>query len=347
MDIYQCTLRERRPYCFSSFIDQAWSFCEQRRHTWNPPLHIAVREDHTDIAVLLIKHGASVNNENLQLEPDNLPLYIAIRKGHTDMALSLIKHGASVKQHDGYGDLPLHAAVREGHTNLALSLIEHGASVNQQNKGGKMPIAYYFNKDKEQLNDQLFTRLIPANSKDILKAICNMVQQMTERNPELLSWGLLQLTQHFVVMEPLTFAANVLNAYVTIHLNKEVLFRGRNSFKAAYLCSVLLILSGCDVSFPNAIVPQLNALSRARYLSGAQSIEDLWNMYKEKDKVKRLHTLCIQKTRQFMHNLTDESFQSLPVPNYILKFLMLHDVADVLCQAFLMWPKCIPIEDFM
>ena len=29
------------------------------------PLHLAVRKGHTDVALLLIKHGASVNHENM------------------------------------------------------------------------------------------------------------------------------------------------------------------------------------------------------------------------------------------------------------------------------------------
>ena len=37
-----------------------------------------------------------------------------------------------------------------------------------------------------------------------------------------------------------------------------------------------------------------------------------------------------------MVSLTDESFQSLPVPSYIRKLLMLNDVADDLLEAYQM-----------
>ena len=38
-----------------------------------------------------------------------------------------------------------------------------------------------------------------------------------------------------------------------------------------------------------------------------------------------------------MVSLTDESFQCLPVPSSIRKAVMLHDIADVLCEAYHTW----------
>ena len=318
----------------------------------DPALHLASREGHTDLALLLIKHGSSTNKEDRR---GDLPLHLAVMKGCTDLALPLIKHGTSVNQENRRGDLPLHLAVIKGYTDLAISLIKHGASVNRRDRDGKLAIAYYFNKDKKQFNDELFTMLIPGSYMDILDIICNMVENMTKRNPKLLSWRLLQLIQHLIVMQPLNFAISVRHVWCDIYatnveLNNKVLTcgaftSGEDSFKTAYLYSVLLVLLDCAVSFPNAIVPQLSAAPTAEDLRSAQSIDDLWHMYKHKDKVKRLQTLCIHKTRQFMVSLTDGSFQSLPVPNCVHKLLMLHDVADVFCEACKLWPKCIPMED--
>ena len=48
-----------------------------------------------------------------------------------------------------------------------------------------------------------------------------------------------------------------------------------------------------------------------------------------------------------MHSLTDESFHSLPIPHHLHKLMLLHDVADVVCKAFQMWPKLMTIEDLM
>ena len=141
-------------------------------------------------------------------------------------------------------------------------------------------------KTRKKLNDELFTRLIPGSNVHILKVIFNMIETMTERNPKLFSWRLLQLIQHLIVRKPSTFVVKVAHlrndTHVYVKLNDAVLSSGFNSLKAAYLCSVLLVLFGCDVSFPNAIVPQISATSRAEDLSGAQSIDDLWHVYKQK-----------------------------------------------------------------
>ena len=46
------------------------------------------------------------------------PLYFAAREGHTDLAILLIKHGASINQKVDDGNLPLHVAAIEGHTDF-------------------------------------------------------------------------------------------------------------------------------------------------------------------------------------------------------------------------------------
>ena len=129
-----------------------------------------------------------------------------------------------------------------------------------------------------------------------------------------------------------------------LKLNNSALISGIESSKVIYLCSVLLILLGCDVSFEGAE-------NLCLYIDAPSFVNELWRMYRQKqlqkDNMKRLQTLCIQKTRQSMVSLTDESFQSLPVPSYIRRLLMLHGVAKVLCEAYQMWPQCIPNEDIM
>ena len=337
----------------------------------NLPLHLAAREGHAELVLSLIKHGASVNDEN---KYGTLPLYFAVREGHTDVALSLIKHGASINQVDRDGNLPLHLAMREGGTDLALSLIKHGSSVNQEDRAANLPMAYYFDKD-EKLNTELFTKLIPGSSMNILKAMCNTVERMTKRNlaflsvnplqkkennQELLPWMLHQLIERLVLVEPLSISIeltywrerrvpNNASIILDMRLNETTLITGMESFKPIYLCTVLLIISGCDISFPNAIAPWLHASVRAKYLSHAQAFDDLRFVYKQKNSVKRLQTLCIQKTRQSMVSLTDESFQSLPVPSCVRKLLLLHmhDAADVVCKANQMWPEYIPNEELI
>ena len=309
------------------------------------PLHFAVVERHTDLSLALIKHGASVNLKN---GSGHLPLHLAIHNKDTGLALLLIEHGAS-NQEDGCRNLPLHLAVREGHTHdtdVALSLINHGALVNQEDIYGFPPAAYYVRNDTKYCNGELFTRLIPRSSMNIFKTICNIFQQDIE-SQEFLSWMLQQLIQRLIVIDTLNFSITFEvrgqwspHIWVEVKLNENTLIKEIESFRPAYLCSKLLILLDCDVSFPDAIVPRWGDLSSNRqhlFTSPAQSIDELWHMYKQKHDVKNLQILCIQKTRQCMASLTDESFRCLPVPSRIRKSLMLHHVADILCEAYQMW----------
>ena len=186
---------------------------------------------------------------------------------------------------------------------------------------------------------------------DILKTTCNLFKQVPECAVDM-SVILQQLTQRLILTEPLNIyikfdSMMFLGIFiVSVELNENRICNGIPSFKSAYLCSVLLILLGCDVSFTDAIIPRLS-VDATEHLSHAQLIDDLWHMYKTKNDLKRLQTLCVQKVRQTMHSLTDDSFRSLPVPSYIRKLLKLHDVTDVVYQAYQMWPKCMAIELFM
>ena len=330
-----------------SLIKHGASMNQEDEHGYLP-LHTAVYKNNSDLALPLIEQGANVNRTSRNGE---LALHLAVSEGHTDLALSLIQHGASVNQEDGHGYLPVYLAVSQGHTDIALALIKHGASVNHDCHGSPPVIDYVMNYTKHCASRELFTRLIPESNMDILKTICNILQRETYSNWEFISWMLHQLIQHLMLIEPLAFSVEIdwesLGYFqVYVELNENTLTCGTASLRPAYLCSKLLMLLGCDASCPGAIVPQWGDLLSAKHLSLAQSIGELWHTYKQKHSVKTLQTLCIQKIRQSMVSLTDESFQCLPVPSRICKSLMLHDVADDLCEAYLMWEN-IRSEDLM
>ena len=120
-------------------------------------------------------------------------------------------------------------------------------------------------------------------------------------------------------------------------LNENVI-AFRKPLKVVYLYSILVIFLESDfLARVEEQVPAINDHWKAFY--------DFWKAYDQKHTVKKLQTLCIQKTREAMRSLTDESFQSLQVPLPVRKLLMLCDVTDVLCEAFHMWPERMPIED--
>ena len=329
------------------------AFVNKEDRFGDPPLHIAVRRGHIELALSMIEHGVFVNKEDRFGGP---PLHIAVRRGHAELAVLLIKHGASANKEDKQGDVPLHIAVSDGHTELELSLIKHGASVNQSDGFGNLPIIYYVrkvNKDAKHLHDEIFTKLIPGGNMDILKTICQILNNLCpndtgeERKLEVVSSMLHKLIQHLIVVETLSITIRKDFVDFKMNLNQHAIVTCP-PLKATYLCSVLLILLRCNVSYVDEIASSLRtSATTARYLPQAHAVDALWNTYKQKTGVRKLQALCIQKSRQLMYSLTDESFQSLPVPSYLQKMLMLQDIADILLEGYKMWPKIMPIEELM
>ena len=156
-----------------------------------------------------------------------------------------------------------------------------------------------------------------------------------------------KLIQRLILGEPLSITMRRHFAF-EMKLNQHVIIK-LTQLKTVYLCSVLLIMLGCNVSVVYAMVPPSSSYSGnlAKQLLQAHATVDLWNAYKENVTVRKLQTLCIQKTRQSMYSLSDESFQSLPIPPYLQKMLMLKDIVDVLFEGCKMWPKHLPIEHIM
>ena len=280
-------------------------------------------------------------------------LHTAVKDGDTELTLSLIEQGASVNNEDSSGDQPLNIALTCGCTELALSLIKHGASVNQTDMHGSLPITWYVYKDLKHSNDEIFTRLIPGDSMNILKTICQILSYSEPTDPgsehklEVLSSRLHKLIQHLIAVETLCINFRHGISDFKIRLNQH-LITSCAPLRAVYLCSVLLILLGCNVSYVDEIASSLRtSRTTAEYLKQAYVIDDLWNTYKQKTGVRKLQALWIQKTRQSMHSLSDESFQSLPIPPHLQNRLMLQDIADVLFEGYKMWPKFIPNEKLM
>ena len=315
------------------------------------PLHIAIKHGHTEVALALINYGVSLHKVD---RFGSLPLHIAVENDHTKLSFSLITNGASVNQLDGCGDRPLHIAVKHGHIELAILLIRHEASMTQRH--GVLPIAFYINEvsnDTKLFNDEILAKIIPGSNTDILKNICQLLEikeptdTEKEHKFELLSILLHKLIQHLILGEPLSITIKW-DLSFEMELNHRFIIHGK-PLKSVYLCSIVLVLLRCNVSIVNAMIPHasLSSGTQAENLLQAHATVDLLNAYKQKQAVKKLQTLCIWIIRQLMYSRSDESFQSLPVPPYLQKMLMLQDIADALFEGYKMWPKCMSIEERM
>ena len=73
----------------------------------NTRLHLATRDNNTDLATKLIDEGAKVSIKNLD---GRTPLHIAIVNGNADLATKLIDNGADINLKDNEGFTPLDTA---------------------------------------------------------------------------------------------------------------------------------------------------------------------------------------------------------------------------------------------
>ena len=87
-----------------------------------------------DKAIELIKNGANI--EYKEESKGNFPLLICARKGYIEIAYVLLRAGANVNQLNSYGTTALMATARHGHSDLLQLLILLKADVNAKSRGG-------------------------------------------------------------------------------------------------------------------------------------------------------------------------------------------------------------------
>ncbi|MHB2026549.1 MAG: ankyrin repeat domain-containing protein [Elusimicrobiota bacterium] len=89
------------------------------------PLHWAALNGYTDIAKVLLDHGAMVNAQD---DDKATPLHWAVLGNHLAVAKLLVSHGADVGAKDLFGDTPLHMAADIGSLDMVNLLIASGAN---------------------------------------------------------------------------------------------------------------------------------------------------------------------------------------------------------------------------
>jgi ankyrin repeat protein len=106
------------------------------------PLHIAAKEGHVDIAALLIKNRAEVNERiNSRDDPSGLtPLHIAAYSNHVDVVELLIGAGAQINVHGTYGHTPLEYAAGRGDKDIVELLLAKGADIEAGDDWNRTPL---------------------------------------------------------------------------------------------------------------------------------------------------------------------------------------------------------------
>jgi len=103
-------------------------------------LHIASRNNHTEVVKRLLDAGVDVNLTNGWW--NQTALNIASIYGHTAVATLLINNRADVNLADTYGRTPLHLVTNNynEHTELVTLLISNGGEVNHVDESGQTPL---------------------------------------------------------------------------------------------------------------------------------------------------------------------------------------------------------------
>ncbi|KAG2805576.1 hypothetical protein PC111_g17143 [Phytophthora cactorum] len=95
---------------------------------------IASKDGNTNIASILLEHGARVDAQN---KKNKRPaLHFAAANDRQDIAEMLINYGASIDLPDEEGNTPLTCAALDGNYTVAKMLVEQGASVDLANDRG-------------------------------------------------------------------------------------------------------------------------------------------------------------------------------------------------------------------
>jgi len=155
------------------------------------PLYWAVKNEHRDVAKLLIDKGADVSSAHLLYYASmhgyrdlveffiqkganvnsrywkDTPSHYTVWGGHTDVLELLLAHGADANQKGQHGRSLLHLAAGSGSADMTKMLLGKHADVNaKENKGGRTPLHRAVEEDHPAVAELLITHGSDVNAKD-------------------------------------------------------------------------------------------------------------------------------------------------------------------------------------
>ena len=302
-------------------------------------LHSAIDSGHYDVVRLLVEHGADCNAMNHKNFRHKTPIVSLASRPNVPLDLfDLLRTPENLK--DGTGKcLPLYEALHHDCINSALYLISLGAEVNKADGYYEcLPIecyvgcanAAYIIKKRFEFHEELFIKLLPPSCMNTFNIIHEIMLNNFE--PDVASKMVYPLLQRHIKTG-------------NISLGIRTYRKQDDEYQMFYLKSLLVLLLDLDVTLMYGIAEFTKSVTDE---SWKQAVIDIWEAYDQRHgKVKSLFKLCIQCTRKSMSSLDDDSFQSLPLPSKIQNFLKLRDVAEIICEAWKLWPKCVIVQDIV
>lgn len=105
------------------------------------PLSLAAFFGHTDLAKLLLRHGADPNRAATNAMKVNA-LHAAVARENLDLCRYLLAHGADVNAVQMQNITPLHAAAHRGNMELTRLLVENGADLSIASESGDTALEF-------------------------------------------------------------------------------------------------------------------------------------------------------------------------------------------------------------
>jgi ankyrin repeat protein len=161
------------------------------------PLHAALRNGHSDVALLLLRYNANTNapdsrdetplhiasrrgdidairflfdlgaNLNAKNRDNETPLSLATRNGSVDAAQLLLEHGADLHHQVALGWTPLHVAAEHGHNDIANLLLDYGANVDVRDRDYRTPLHLAADQGKVGVAKLLLKRGADVNAREV------------------------------------------------------------------------------------------------------------------------------------------------------------------------------------
>ncbi|CAG2233968.1 unnamed protein product [Mytilus edulis] len=144
--------------CFSGksiLVDMLLSFnvnLNTRSRNGITPLYMACVQNHKDIAMNLLKHGAV----NYLEHEDRNCLHAAVLDENKELVKILLKYEANVDIQDSGGRTALHVASMKGTFEIVKLLVLHNATINLQNNRGDTPLHFACKGGHDKIVEFLF-----------------------------------------------------------------------------------------------------------------------------------------------------------------------------------------------
>ena len=116
--------------------DDGQSVIDCQDKSGSSPLHLALRRNHSHVALLLLHSGADFDIVDSEGET---PIHLCARDGQLALAQTLCAFGCNVDLANGEGMQPLHLAAKHGNTEVARCLCLAGANIDAKNNEGVLP----------------------------------------------------------------------------------------------------------------------------------------------------------------------------------------------------------------